>query len=145
MGALFTFLFVCSKQISSLVFVISRGAFCCFDEDVHTFTSLFIISTRLLFLHFRIPIYPSSLLLPFISPSTVSTGLFLLHLIYSSSLLLASLHGGMLGLRFELEVLLVAQLVRVLLFIKKDFFRRLICNFLYSVSGLFSSVHFINF
>ena len=48
---LFTFLFICSKRISSLVFVISGVIFCCVYEDVHTFTSSFILSTWLIFLH----------------------------------------------------------------------------------------------
>ena len=49
--ALFTFIFIFSKQIFSLVFVIYGEYSCCFDVDVHPFTSSFILSTRLLLLH----------------------------------------------------------------------------------------------
>ena len=46
---LFNFLFVRSKRVSSLVFVISGVYSCCFDEDVHPFTSSLILSIRLFF------------------------------------------------------------------------------------------------
>ena len=72
----FTFIFVCSKRISSLVFVIYGGASCCFDDDFHPFTSLCIIPTRFIFLYLHIPISSYSLLIPFISSFTVSTWLF---------------------------------------------------------------------
>ena len=88
---IFIFLFICSKEISSLIFVGSTGTSCCFGEDFHPFTLSFIISTRLLILYLRIPIYSYSLLLPFISSFMISTWLFLLHLrilIPSTSLLL---------------------------------------------------------
>ena len=88
---LFNFLFVRSKQVSSLVFVLSGGYSCCFDEDVHPFTSSLILSIRLFLLHLRIPISPSSILLSLFSSFTVSTLPFLPHLgdlISSSSLLL---------------------------------------------------------
>ena len=91
MNAIFTFLFICSKLISSLVFVIYGGDSSCLDGDVHPFTYSFILSTRILLLHLRIPISSSSLLLSLISSFTVSAWLFLLHLgllISSSSLLL---------------------------------------------------------
>ena len=85
---LFTFILICSKQISSLVFVISVGAPCCFDKYVHLFTSLFINSTQTLLLHLRITISSSSPLLYFISSFTISTWIFMLHLgtliLYSS-------------------------------------------------------------
>ena len=61
-----TFRFISSKRISSLVFVGSGGASCCFDEGVHTFTASFIISNRLIFLHLYIPISSSLLLLAFL-------------------------------------------------------------------------------
>ena len=96
-AAFSTFYFISSKQLSSLEIVVSGGASCCFDEDVHPFTSSFIISTRLLFLHLRIPIS-------------------------SSSLLLALPQCGWFASIFELEVLLVARLVLVFLFTKSDYF-----------------------
>ena len=130
-AAIFTLLFVYSKRISYLIFVGSGGASCCFNEDVHHFTSLFIISTRLIFLylrisissyslllplfssfiistwhfllHSRIPISSTSILLLFNSSFIISTSLFLLHLhlpISSSSLLIASLHCGILALKY---------------------------------------------
>ena len=120
-----------------MVFVIYWGDSCCFDEDVHPFTSLFIMSTRILLLHLRIPISSSSLLLTFISLFTVSTWLFLLHLISSSSLLLPSLYCGFSTLAFELEVLLVAWLVQDVLFTKQPFLRIIRCTFLFFVSVLF--------
>ena len=79
-AAIFTFIFISSKRMYSLVFIIYEGDYCCFDEDVHTLTSSFILSTRLLILHLRIPIYSSSLLLSFVSSFTVSMWFFLLHL-----------------------------------------------------------------
>ena len=88
---LFKFLFVGSKPVSSLVFVLSGGYSCFFDEDVHSFTSSLILSIRLFLLHLSIPISSSSLLLPFFSSFTVSTLPFLPHLgdlISSSSLLI---------------------------------------------------------
>ena len=78
--ALFTFLFVYSKQIPPLVLVGYRGVSCCFGEAVHPFTYSSIISTRIILLHSRISISSSSLLLPFISSFIKSTWLFLLHL-----------------------------------------------------------------
>ena len=72
-AALFTFILICSKRILSLVFVGSGGNSCCLDEDVHPFTYSFIISTRLLLLHLRITISPSSLLLPFIYSFIIPT------------------------------------------------------------------------
>ena len=77
-AALFNFIFIYTKRISSLVFVSSGRASCFFDEDVHPFTSLLIITTRLLLLHLCIPISSYSLLIPIISLFTVSTWLFLL-------------------------------------------------------------------
>ena len=90
-AAIFTFLFIYSKKISSLVFVGFVGASCYLGEDVNTVTSSFIISTRLLLLHFRILISSSSLLLPIIYSFIISMWLFLLHLrilISSTSLML---------------------------------------------------------
>ena len=84
--------------MSSLVFVGSGGASCFFDEDVHTFTPSFMISTRLLILHLCIPISYSSLLFSLI-------------------------YCGMLALKFELEVLLVARLIRVV-YSKTGFFEK---------------------
>ena len=123
-AAIFTFLFICSKRISSLVFVIYGKASCCFNEDVHPFTYLFIISAWIILLNLRIPIYSSSLMLPFIYLFIVSTWIFVLHLISSSSLLLASLHCVMSTLIFSLEVLLVAWLDWVVLFTKQFFFKK---------------------
>ena len=88
-AAIFTFLFIYSKRISYLLFFISGGFSCCFDEDVHPFTYSFMLSTRLLPLHLRIPISFSLILLSFVYSFTVSTWIFLLHLgilISSSSL-----------------------------------------------------------
>ena len=77
--AIFIFLFIHSKRISSLVLVISVGASCCFNDNVHPFTYLFITSTRLFLLHLRVPIYSNSILIPFIFSFTVSTRIFMLH------------------------------------------------------------------
>ena len=68
---IFTFIFIYYKRIYSLVFVASGGDSCFLDEDVHPFTSSFIILTRLLLLHLRIPISSSSLLLTFIFSSII--------------------------------------------------------------------------
>ena len=90
MADLFNFLFVRSKRVSSLVFVLSGGYSCYFDEDVHPFTSSLILSIQLFLLHLRIPISSSSLLLYFVSSFISSTLRFLPHLgnlISSSSLL----------------------------------------------------------
>ena len=62
-AALFTFIFICSKEISSLVFVGSGVASCCFDEYVHPFNSSFTISTQIIILHLRITISSYSILL----------------------------------------------------------------------------------
>ena len=88
-----TFSLIYYKQISSLVFVCSGVDPFCFYEDVHIFTSSFIISTRLLFLHLRIPTS-------------------------SSLLLLSSLWCSWSASEFDLEVLLVAWIVLVILFTK---------------------------
>ena len=90
-ATLSAFLFISSKRISSLVFV-GYGVDSCFsNEDINSFTSSFIISTRLLLLHLRIQISSYSLLLPFTDSFIISTRLILLRLhipISSSSLLL---------------------------------------------------------
>ena len=72
--AIFTLIFIYYERISSLVFVLSGGDLCCFNEDVHPFTFLFIISTWLILLHLRIPIFPSYLMLHFISPLQFQRG-----------------------------------------------------------------------
>ena len=79
-ASLCTFLFIRSKRISSLVFVGSGEASCCFDEKVHYFTYSLVILTRLLLLHLRIPISYSSLLVSFIYSFIILTWLFLIHL-----------------------------------------------------------------
>ena len=84
----------------------------------------FIISTWIFLIHLRILIFSTSLLLPFTSSFIISALLLLLQLLIPtsySSLMLSSLHCGMFALKFELEVLIVAQLVWVVLFTKQAF------------------------
>ena len=123
---IYAILFISFKIISSLVFVGFGGSSCCFDKYVHPFTSLFIISTRLLLLHLRIPISSSYLLLPFTSSFIISTRLLILHFcipISSSSLLLYLLQCGWAASESELEVFLVDLIVRVFL-LTKHFFKK---------------------
>ena len=77
---IFNFPFVRSKRVSYLVFVLSGGYYCYFDEDVQPFTSSLILSIRLFLLHICIPISSSSLFLSLVSSFTVSTLPFLPHL-----------------------------------------------------------------
>ena len=98
-AALSNFRFISSKRIYSFVFVFSGGDSCCFGEHFNLFTFLFIISTWLFLLYLCIPIS-------------------------SSSLMLAALQCDMSASEFELEVLLVARLVWVLLFTKLDFLEK---------------------
>ena len=94
-AAFSTFCFISYKQISYLVFVGSVG-----DSYFSTFTFSFIISTRLLFLHLRI-------------------------IISSYLIFIALLQYGWSAYEFELEVLLVALLVLVLLLKTQFFWRRI--------------------
>ena len=102
-----------------------------------TYSSLYLLTTA----SFHLPIYNinvnflllsyflisyTSIMLTFFSSFLISVLIFSLHLcipISSSPLLLVSLFCGMLLLNFELEVWLVAQLFRVLLFTKHIFSR----------------------
>ena len=80
------------------------------------FIPSFIISTWLFMLHLHILISSASLLITFTYSFVTSTITFLLHLripIYYYSLLIDSIHFGILALKFELEVLLFARIVRI--------------------------------
>ena len=92
-GLIFSSFFssVLNKRIKYLVFVGYEGDYCFFDDDVHPFTSSFMILTRLLLIHWHIPMSSSSLLISFISSFIISTWFLLLHfriLISSTALLL---------------------------------------------------------
>ena len=63
-----------------MFFVDSGEDSSCFDEDVHPFFPSFVLSTRVLILHLRIPISYSSLLLPLIYLFILSTWMFLPYL-----------------------------------------------------------------
>ena len=112
------------------------------------FISSFIISTWIFLPHLRIFISSTSLLLLFTSSFIISALFFLQYIyipIYSYLLMLLSLHCGMLELKFELEVLLVAWLFWVFLFTEHVFFGEGldVTSFLFFF-GIFTSVQLFN-
>ena len=99
----------------SNLFLFTTASFHFFSHNINvtfsptlTFSNLFHVTTA----SFHFLIY--NLTLIFLLYLRITTS--------SSSILVASLHCGILALKYELEVLLVAQLVWVVLFTKQDFF-----------------------